>query len=198
MKSIATAVAVCAIIVGLAAPAQAAPPPSTPPVVTTPETLAPLPYYIDPVVSLPTCKQISRVPALLNSTSTIVSLGDTSNWSTRTGYGTELTATQAIIEDGGHSCTFNVGTKNQLIISVTPMSGYDRSVVETQYYRQYAATPTNIGGRNSYVGGRTARWQEVSFLLEDGVWVSGKVLSTGDFFPAVLQDVSDLVYYLNH
>jgi hypothetical protein len=186
------------LTVGIASPAVAAPPPSDPGTSIPTPPLPPLAYYIDPVVALPTCKQISRVNALRYSTSTVTSIGDTSNWATRTGYGTELTATQAIIEDGGYSCTFNVGTKNQLIISVTAMSGYDRSVVETQYMRQYGSAPMYIGGRNAMVGGRGARWQEVSFLLEEGVWVSGKVLSTGDFFPAVLQDVSDLVYYLNH
>ena len=193
-KSIAIAAAVL-VISGIASPAAAAPPPSDPgKVYPVPVN----PYYLDPAVNLPTCKQIAGVPALRHSSSIVTSLGDTSNWDTRTGYGTELTATQSIIEDGGYSCSYNIGTKNQLIISVAAISGYDRSVVETQYLRQFGAAPMNIGGRNEYVGGRGARWQEVSFLLEEGVWVSGKVLSTGDFFPAVLQDVSDLVYDLNH
>lgn len=191
------AIAATAIVLtlGIASPAAAAPPPSDP------GTVYPVPvnpYYVNPAVNLPNCKQISRVPALRNSASTVTSLGSTSSWTTRTGYGTELTALHAIIEDGGHSCTFTIGTKNQLIISVTPMSGYDRAVIQTQYLRQFGAVPSNIGGRNEYVGGRGARWQEVSFLLEDGVWVSGKVLDGGDFFPAVLQDVSDVVYGLNH
>ena len=193
---IAIAAAAAVLLAGtIASPAVAAPPPSDP------GTVYPVPlnpYYLNPSVSLPTCKQISRVPALRNSASTVTSLGSTSSWLTRTGYGTELTATHAIIEDGGHSCTFTIGTKNQLIVSVAPISGYDRSVVEREYLRQFAAVPNNIGGRNEYVGGRGARWHEVSFLLEEGVWVSGKVLSDGDFFPAVLQDVSDVVYALNH
>ena len=195
-KSIAiTAAAACLVIGGIASPAAAAPPPSDPGTVYP----APVnPYYVDSAANLPTCKQIAGVPALRRSASTVVSLGDTSNWDTRTGYGTELTATHAIIEDGGYSCTYNIGTKNQLIVSVSAISGYDRAVVETQYLRQFGSAPTSIGGRNEYVGGRGARWQEVSFLLEEGVWVSGKVLSAGDFFPAVLQDVSDLVYTLNH
>ena len=194
-KSIAIAATAIVLALGIASPAAAAPPP------TDPGTVYPgpvNPYYVDPYVILPTCKEISRVNMLRYNSNTVVSLGDTSNWDTHTGYGTELTATHAIIEDGGYSCTYNIGTKNQLIISVTAMSGYDRSVVETQYLRQFALVPMSIGGRNTIVGGRGARWQEVSFLLEDGVWVSGKVLSAGDFFPAVLQDVSDLVYDLNH
>ena len=195
-KSIAITIATAVLLAGgIASPAVAAPPPSDPGTVYP----APVnPYYVDPYVILPTCKEISRVNALRHSSSTVVSLGDTSNWDTRTGYGTELTATQAIIEDGGYSCTYNIGTKNQLIISVSAISGYDRSVVEREYQRQFGSAPMNIGGRNEFVGGRGARWQEVSFLLEDGVWVSGKVLSAGDFFPAVLQDVSDLEYDLNH
>jgi hypothetical protein len=194
-KSIAiTAAAACLVIGGIASPAVAAPPPSDPGTVYTPVN----PYYVDPYVILPSCKQIAQVSMIRYNSSPVVALGNTSNWTTRTGYGTELTATQSIIEDGGHSCTFNIGTKNQLIISVAPMSGYDRAVIETQYNRQYGSSPSYIGGRNAYVGGRTARWQEVSFLLEDGVWVSGKVLSPGDFFPAVLQEVTDLVYVLNH
>ena len=187
--------AVVLVTSGIASPAAAAPPPSDPGTVYP----APAnPYYVNPAVNLPNCKQISRVSMLRYNSSTVTSLGDTSSWDTRTGYGTELTALHSIIEDGGHSCTFTIGTKNQLIISVAPMSGYDRAVIETQYFRQFGAVPQNIGGRNEYVGGRGARWQEVSFLLEDGVWISGKVLSTGDFFPAVLQEVSDVVYTLNH
>ena len=192
---IAIAVTATVLALAVASPAAAAPPPSDPGTVyPVPEN----PYYIDAAVNLPTCKQIAGVNALRHSSSTVTSLGDTSSWATRTGYGTELTATQAIIVDGGYSCSYNIGTKNQLIISVAAISGYDRAVVETQYQRQFGSAPQNIGGRNEYVGGRGARWQEVSFLLEEGVWVSGKVLSTGDFFPAVLQDVSDLVYALNH
>jgi hypothetical protein len=194
-KSIAIAATAIVLALGIASPAAAAPPPTDPGTVY-PEPVNP--YYVDPYAILPTCKEISRVNMLRYNSSTVVSLGNTSNWDTHTGYGTELTATHAIIEDGGYSCTYNIGTKNQLIISVTAMSGYDRSVVETQYLRQFASVPMSIGGRNTIVGGRGARWQEVSFLLEDGVWVSGKVLSAGDFFPAVLQDVSDLVYDLNH
>jgi len=194
-KSIAiTVAAACIVIGGIASPAAAAPPPSDPGTVYVPVN----PYYVDPYVILPTCKQIAGVSMLRYNSSRVTSLGDTSSWETRTGYGTELTATQSIIEDGGYSCTYNIGTKNQLIISVTAMSGYDRAVVETQYLRQFGSAPMYIGGRNAYVGGRGARWQEVSFLLEDGVWVSGKVLSAGDFFPAVLQEVTDLVYELNH
>ena len=195
-KSIAiTVAAACLVIGGVASPAVAGPPPSDP------GTVYPVPvnpYYVDPYVVLPTCKEISRVSMLRYNSSTVLSLGDTSNWDTHTGYGSELTAVHAIVEDGGYSCSYNIGTKNQLIVSVSAISGYDRAVVEREYQRQFGAAPMNIGGRNEYVGGRGARWQEVSFLLEDGVLVSGKVLSTGDFFPAVLQEVTDLVYNLNH
>lgn len=191
-----TATVAALLVLGLATPAAAAPAP--PPGDSIPGPIIPsLPYYIDPVVTLPSCKLISTARALDWSTSTFSFAGDTSNIATHTGYGTQISSTHAIIEDDGHSCTFNVSGKNQLIISVTPMSRYDRSFVENAYLTQFGTTPRSIGGTNTYVHGTGATWAETSFLLEEGVWVSGKVLNGGDFFPAVLQDVADMVYGLN-
>lgn len=213
---IAATVAAAVLAVGIASPAVAAPlppNPNTPVIPSTPITpnnpfgrgipsprvpLVPN-FFRNATVTLPTCKAIASARIFSLSTYHFTLIGDTSNLAAHTGYGTELASTHAIIEDGGYSCTFLVdGTKNQLIISVAPISPYDRSYVLARYFDTFGSTPSSIGGENVYLGGLSTSWHEVSFLLEDGAWVSGKVHSDGDFFPAVLQDVSDLVYELNH
>ena len=202
MNRFATVTAVAGLLtICLASPAHSAPLPPVLPDYYAPVTPVPLssPYYTDPNPLMPNCKAISTARALRYSVSRFSSVGDLSDFATHTGYGTELTTTHAIIEDGGYSCTYLIaGSKNQLTISVAPVSGYDRDVVIEKYFTNFGTTPRSIGGSNVYVGGVGPTWHEVSFLLEDGVWVSGKVRSEGDFFPAVLQDVSDMVYALNH
>lgn len=198
--AIATAAA-CLLTVCLTTPATAAPTPPSIPGYSAPVPTVPLSpqYYADPTPLMPNCKQISTASALRMSTSRFSSVGDLSDFATHTGYGTQLTATHAIIEDGGYSCTYLIaGSKNQLTISVTPVSQYDRDTVLSRYLAVFGTTPSSIGGTNVYLGGRGPTWREVSFLLEEGVWVSGKVRSDADFFPAVLQNVSDMVYELNH
>ena len=156
-------------------------------------------YFRNASVTLATCKQIAAARIFDLSAHSFSNLGDLSDPLTHTGYGTELTRVRTIIEDGGFSCTFDVAdSKDELVISVAPISPYDRSVILAQYLATFGSAPHSIGGENIYVGGVGASWQEVSFLLEDGALVSGKVHSGGDFFPAVLQDVSDMVYELNH
>jgi hypothetical protein len=202
---IAIALTAAALLIGgVAAPANAAPLPIGPinpinPATPTPRGPFTPAYFRNATVTLPTCKEIATARIFHLSAYRFSSPVDLSNPTTHTGYGSELLPVQAIIADGGHSCTFRVtGTKNELVISVAPISPYDRSVVLGQYLTNFGSSPSSIGGDNVYVGGVGASWHEVSFLLEDGVLVSGKVHSEGDFFPAVLQDVSDIVYGLNH
>jgi hypothetical protein len=221
-KRIAIAVTAAVLSFGIAAPASAAqfgPNPNTPVSPSVPLTPnapigpntpyrpgIPIPrgpfipvFFRNANVTLPSCKEIATARIFGISAYSFDSYGDLSDPSTHTGYGTEFTRVQSIIEDGGYSCTFRVvGSKDVLVISVAPISPYDRSVVLAQYLSTFGSTPHSIGGENVYVGGTGPSWSEVSFLLEDGALVSGKVHSGGDFFPAVLQDVSDMVYELNH
>jgi hypothetical protein len=176
-----TIAATAALTLGLAAPAVAAPPG----------------YYQNASVTLPTCTQIGNAPALEISTRTFTPLGDRSNPLTGAGYGTEMPTGKSIIEDGGRSCTWLVGSKKTLTISVAPLSPYDRGRIPSLYLSTYGSVGSFVGGNNFYYGGQAGIVHEVGFLLEEGVWVTGKVTDDGDFFPAVLQDVSDMVYHLN-
>lgn len=178
-----TIVAAALLTLGLATPAAAAPPG----------------YYVNASAALPTCKQIANAPALRSSVSTFQSLGDLSDPLRGTGYGTQLSSGYAIIDDGGHSCTFSLlGTKKTFTVSVAPISPYDRGRIQSLYSSTFGSTGTSIGGSNLVFGGYTGTVHEVGFLLEDGVWLTGKVTDNGDYFPAVLQDVSDTIYALNH
>ena len=183
MKRTALALAAAALLtLGLASPAVAAPPLS----------------QVNATVALPSCKQIGNSAAIHNSASTFTSLGDLSNPLTGTGYGTQLSSAYGIIEDGGRSCSWRVGTKKTLTISVAPISPYDRAVIRSLYLSTFGSSGTSIGGSNLVFHGYTGSVHEVGMLLEDGVWLTGKVTDDGDYFPAVLQDVSDTIYDLNH
>lgn len=193
-----TLAAVATLTLGLAAPAAAAPPVPSPGGSTPPAPTVNW-YYLNAAVTLPTCAQIATSPALVNSVSTFVSLGDLSNPSTHAGYGTQLSSAHGIIEDGGHSCTFLLaGTKKTFTVSVAPISPYDRGRIQSLYLSVFGSSGTSIGGTNRVFHGYTGAVHEVGFLLEDGAWLTGKVTDDGDYFPAVLQDVSDTIYNLNH
>ena len=176
-----TLAATAALTLGLAAPAVAAPPA----------------YYQNAPANVPTCKQIGNATAIVNSASTFTPLGDLSNPLTGAGYGTQMTAGRPIINDGGRSCTWLVGAKKTLTISVAPISPYDRGLIQSLYLSTFGSSGTSVGGTNMYYAGQTGSVHEVGFLLEEGVWLTGKVTDDGDYFPAVLQDVSDMVYNLN-
>ena len=194
-----TLAAAAALTLGLAAAPAAAAPPAPSPGGAAPAVPSISWYYQNASVTLPTCKQIGTSPALVNSVSTFDSRGDLSNISTHTGYGTQLSTAHSIIEDGGHSCTFWLtGTKKTFTVSVAPISPYDRARIQSLYSTTFGSTGTSIGGSNLYFHGYTGSVLEVGFLLEEGVWLTGKVTDVGDYFPAVLQDVSDTIYTLNH
>ena len=191
-RSILTLAATALLTLGLASPAIAAPPPSGPGG-TTPTAG----YYTNSTAKLPTCKSIGSAAAMRNSSTTFSYLGDLSNPLTGVGYGTTMAGAKTIIEDGGYSCSWLVGPKKSLTISVARISPYDRAVLTGLYLSQFGSAGTSIGGTNLYFSGYAGSTHEVGFLLEEGVYVTGKVTDDGDYFPAVLQDVSDMVYNLN-
>ena len=197
-----TLAAVAVLTLGLVTPAAAAPPVPAP--VPTPGGYTPpIPatnwLTANANVTLPTCAQIASAPALVNSASTFVSRGDTSNITTHTGYGTQLSTGHTIIEDGGHSCTFWLaGTKRFFIVSVAAISVLDRAQITGLYSSVFGSTGYSIGGSNLIFAGYTGSIHEVGFLLEEGVWLTGSVTNDGDYFPAVLQNVANTVYELNN
>lgn len=176
----------------IATPAVAAPPPSGP----GGSTPAPG-YYTNAVVALPNCKAMGRAAALRNSASTFTLLGDLSNPLTGAGYGTTMAGAKTIIEDGGFSCTWQLAPKQTLTISIAPISAYDRARIQSLYLTTFGTTGTSIGGSNLMFHGYSGSTLEVGMLLEEGVYLTGRVTDVGDYFPAVLQDIADMVYYLN-
>ena len=109
-----------------------------------------------------------------------------------------MAGAKTILEDGGYSCTWLVGPKKSLTISVARISSYDRSVLTGLYLSQFGSAGTSISGTSMYFSGYAGSTHEMGFLLEEGVYVTGKVTDDGDYLPAALQDVSDMVYTLNH
>jgi hypothetical protein len=190
--------AAAALTIGLAGPAAAAPPTPSAPGPTQPVPALPTWYYTNSSAKLPSCKSMGRAPILLASASTFTPLGDLSNILTHAGYGTQLSTAHAIIEDGGYSCTWQLAPKKTFTISISRISPADRTTITSLYLSQFGSTGTSVGGTNMYFSGYTGSIHEVGFLLDEGVWVTGKVTDDGDYFPAVLQDISDMVYSLNH
>jgi hypothetical protein len=195
---VAVSLAVAALLGGLASsPAMAAP---TPPPGTTPTPITwSLKDFVVPNVAFPSCKAIMTTTNRMLIGEPVVFLGDRHNPTTHTGYGTALRTEQRIIENNnGRNCTWmTTGSRTVFTLSLAPISNYDYSSIARAWSAGYGTTGTGTGGRNVIFG--TSTPPEATYLLEDGAVVALAVSrSDARFFPALIQNVADQVYYLNH
>lgn len=171
-RTLAAAVAAAALVLGTAAPAAAAP--------TTADRVA----VVAGVGDLKACKGLlSPEAASLFAHPLRVTLP--------LGRGTVDPAIAAVLRgNGGQVCAWReVGAKNVIRFSITPISAKDRALIEAAWAAR-GVTPVGSGGANVIYHLPLGAGAESAYLLEDGYYVTATTRD-GTWFPAFIQAQAD-------